>query len=423
MKTMPTTPDIGDSASPLEHAWVAQTRFARMWSRPTAGSSPEWNSRFRRGSTELGVSSALGILTVLAALSAAACSRPARAMPEASPAALAFSLATPSVGDAIHERQHVAEIRAARRVEIRSRLNGFIESVAVDEGRAVNAGQVLFTIDTRELKQRMLGARAATSAAQAELRSAEIERESTRLLFDAKVVSAAELALADANVQTLQAKLQEASATQGQVAIDLSHSEVRAPFAGVVNRIPLRAGSAIAEGEPLTTLTNSSEVFAYFRLSEAEYLEYTAAGSAPREAWLRLADGSNYPETGTIDAIESEFDAETGNIAFRARFGNAGGRLKHGSGGLVVLRTTLPGALMVPQKATFEIQEQLYVYVVDAENTARARRIIPKLRLGESFVIEAGLEQSERIVLEGVQQVRDGSKVQALPAETPSDRS
>lgn len=329
----------------------------------------------------------------------------------------AFPLGSPVVTDTFYEREHVAEIRASRRVEVRSRISGFLESVAVDEGQPVEAGQLMFSVNATELKQQALIARAATSSAQAELKTAELEREGTQLLFDKKVVSAAELALADSKVQSLQAKLEEARANEGQAAINLRYTQIRAPFGGVVNRIPFRLGSAVDESEPLTTITDTSEVYAYFRVSEAEYLEYTAAasGEAQKAVTLRLADGSTYPSPGVVDAVESEFDRETGNIAFRARFPNESGRLKHGSAGKIVLKTDLVGALTVPQRSTFEIQEQLYVYVVDAENTARARRIVPKLRLDDTFVVSSGLDKTDLIILEGVQKVRDGAKVEALP--------
>lgn len=361
---------------------------------------------------------------VLLALSAAAgCSRQAQATSDADPRD-AFPIVLPSVRDAVHARPYVAEIRAARRVEIRSRIAGYLENVAVDEGQQVEAGQLLFAVNATELRQQERIAHAAASSAAAELERARLEREGTRLLFDKDVVSQAELALADAEVQELEAKLEQARAIEGRAKIQLGYARVRAPFAGVVNRIPLKLGSAVGEGEPLTTLTDASEIYAYFRVSESEYLEHTAlTAAAPEQVWLELADGSTYPSAGVVDAVESEFDSETGTIAFRARFPNAEGRLKHGSTGRVILKTDLRQALLVPQKATFEVQDQLFVYVVGEDGTARARRIVPKLRLDGKFVVDSGLEPTDRIVLEGVQRVREGLRVKALAGDAPQERT
>jgi membrane fusion protein (multidrug efflux system) len=321
------------------------------------------------------------------------------------------------VADAVHERVYVAELRAKRRVEVRSRIKGFIESVAVDEGQHVEQGQLLFTVNVTELRQQDQIARAAIARAEAELQAATLERDNTRLLFEGNVVSQAELALAESKRLAAKAALAEARATRAS--INLEYARITAPFAGVVNRIPRRAGSPVDDSLTLTTLTDASEIYAYFRVSEAEYLGYTSAGSSfPKQVSLRLADGSIHPSAGVVDAVESEFDPDTGSLALRARFSNEDGRLKHGGTGTVIVKTELKSALMVPQKSTFEVQEQLYVYVVDPSSTARARRITPMFRLDDSFVIASGLDASDQFVLEGVQQLEDGMRVTKLPAKT-----
>lgn len=356
---------------------------------------------------------ALRWVAALAACAAAGCSRQAQAN-SGSGSLEAFPILSPVVTDAVHERRYVAEVRAKQRAEVRSRIKGFIESVAVDEGQTVAAGQLLFSIDANELKQQARIARATVRRTEAELKAARLECDGTRLLSEKNVVSPAELALAESKVESLEAALEEARATLAS--INLEYAEIRAPFAGVVNRIPRRAGSPIDDSQPLTTITDTREVYAYFRVAEAEYLELTALADAEREVWLELADGTRHPSAGVIDAIESEFDQDTGNIAFRARFANEAGRLKHGSTATLIVETGLDDALLVPQKSTFEVQEQLYVYVVDDQHTARARRIVPKLRLDDAFVVASGLTASDQIVSEGVQKLRDGMRVKALPA-------
>jgi membrane fusion protein (multidrug efflux system) len=346
------------------------------------------------------------------------CSEPARAAP-GEPAGNGFSIVSPRVADAVQERSYVAELVAKQRVEIRSRIKGFIESVAIDEGERVEAGQLLFRVNVNELQQQDAIARAAIARAEADLQAASLERDNTRLLHEGNVVSDAELALANSKLLAAKAALGEARATRA--AINLEYSRVLAPFPGVVNRIPLRAGSPVDDSAALTTLTDTSEVFAYFRVSEAEYLQYTSSGqSFPKRVWLRLADGNVFPSAGVVDAVESEFDPGTGSLALRARFPNEDGRLKHGGTGAVIVKTQLEAALMVPQKSTFEAQEQVYVYVVDPSNIVHTRRITPMFRMGDSFVVASGLDENDRFVLEGVQRLEDGMRVEALQASATS---
>jgi membrane fusion protein (multidrug efflux system) len=285
----------------------------------------------------------------------------------------------------------------------------------VDEGQPVGAGQLLFTVDVTNLKQEDQIARAAIARARADLESAQLELRGTELLFNKRVVSETELDLAKAKALSARAAVEQARATRA--AINLEYAKISAPFAGVINRIPYRMGSPVDDGKVLTTLTDAEEIYAYFRLSEAEYLTYAAPGAEfPKQVWLRLADGSSYPSPGVVDALETEFNRDTGSIAMRARFSNPDGILKQGSTGTVIVKEQLQAALTVPQKSTFEVQEQLYVYVVDPSNTARARRIVPRLRLADSFVVASGLDKSDRFVLEGVQKLKDGMTVDTLPA-------
>jgi RND family efflux transporter MFP subunit len=342
------------------------------------------------------------------ALVFAACS--AQAPPDAPQT---FPVAAPGRATATYQRQYVAEVRAIQRADVVARVKGRIRSVAVDEGQRVEAGQLLFAIDDAELRQELRRTRAAVTSAAAELKAAETERDGARMLLAKRIVSPTEVALLDAKIQALAAKLEEARASEDQAAIDLSYAEVRAPFAGFVNRLPKKAGSLVADGDLLTTITDASEVFAYFRVPEREYLRYVATdddGRSKDVAFL-LADGTRLAGAGVIDALETEVDPATGTIAFRARFPNPDNVLKHGSTGKVVVTTVVNDAITVPQKSTFEVQDHLYVYVVDADGTARARKIVPKLRLDGAFVIDSGLDPHERFVVEGVQKLKDGTRV------------
>jgi membrane fusion protein (multidrug efflux system) len=212
----------------------------------------------------------------------------------------------------------------------------------------------------------------------------------------------------------LRARVEEAKANEALAAVELDRADLHATFDGVVDRIPHKAGSAVEDDELLTTISDTGEVFAYFSISEREYLELVKSSpdAEGRQVLLELADGTMFPYFGHIDAVGSELDPQTGTLAYRARFPNDHGTLKHGSSGKIVIETKLLGALLVPQKATFEVQGDVYAFILDADNVVHARKIRVKERLDDTFVIDAGIGRGERYVLEGIQQVKDGTSIE-----------
>lgn len=328
-----------------------------------------------------------------------------------------FPVRSPQVTDAAYEREFSSNISAVQHAEIRSRVPGVIKRVFVDEGQAVKAGDPLFALESRQWQQRVRKARAETSTAQADYQLAVIERDNLQLLVEKNVISEAEMAIAKSKAAAALARVEESKVAEEQAATGLAFTTIRAPFDGVVNRIHYRLGSLVSEEELLTTLTNSEEVFVYFKLSEVDFLEYKAqsADFRSRKVALRLANGSRYPEPGVVDAVESEFDKATGNIAVRARFPNPEGVLKHGSSGKVLLENDMKGVVVVPQKATFEVQGNLYVYAVDENNVPKAQRIVPRARLDDVFVVESGLTEKDRFVLEGIQRIDEGVEIGISP--------
>jgi RND family efflux transporter MFP subunit len=211
----------------------------------------------------------------------------------------------------------------------------------------------------------------------------------------------------------LAARVEEARSEESRANLNLSFTQVRAPFEGVINRIPNKAGSYVEEGAVLTTISSIRDVHAYFNVSEKEYLEYATSRQTDKsaEVALILANGTVYEHPGIIETTESEFDKRTGNIAFRARFPNPDHLLKHGSSGKVQLKRKITGALLIPRKSTFEIQENTYVFVVDSDNTVHQRRITYSARLPQLYVVDSGLDAGERIIYEGVQSIREGDQV------------
>ncbi len=189
----------------------------------------------------------MGALFALGSLTG--CSSKGEALAQVAEPRPVLPVASPAVADSFVEREYVAEIRAARYAEVRSRIKGIVESVAVDEGQAVKAGDTLFSIDSHALRQQVLAARAAAGTAEAELRAGQLERENLQLLLDKNVVSKAEVALLDSKNQTLKAKVEEARVGTGRAAIELGYATLKAPFDGVVNRLPHKTGSAVGEDE------------------------------------------------------------------------------------------------------------------------------------------------------------------------------
>ncbi|MCQ8103435.1 efflux RND transporter periplasmic adaptor subunit [Methylomonas sp. SURF-2] len=324
-----------------------------------------------------------------------------------------YEVISPIVKNTPYTSEYVAEIQSVRYVEVRSKIKGFIEKNYVDEGQTVKKGQLLFSLSFMEHEKELQKANADYKAAIADLKASEVELGNVKRLVEKNIVSKTELEVLEAKINALKAKVEEAQANKEQVALHLDFSQIKAPYDGIINRIPHKVGSLIEEGDMLTSISDNSEIFAYFHLSEVDYLNYISGNEEEMKVVsLRLANNELYPYKGKIEMIESEFDRETGNIAFRARFPNSDGILKHGANGKIVINKTLKQALVIPQKSTFEVQDQLYVFVVDKNNVLHQRNIVPKMRFTDYYAIESGLTKDDRIVFEGVDSAKDGENIE-----------
>ncbi len=276
----------------------------------------------------------------------------------------------------------------------------------------MKAGQLLFTISSQEFNQELLRANAQLKNSIAESKMAEVELNNTKKLVEKNVVSRSELELAEAKKDAAQANIDEAESAISSAKLNISFASIKAPFNGVINRLPLKAGSLINEGTLLTTISNDQEVFAYFNLSEKQYLNILKKKNDAKDKVVKLvlADGEVFPYKGHIETAESEIDKNTGNLAFRARFKNPDRILKHGASGKIQLITRVQ-AMVVPQKATFDVQENTYVFVVDANNVVHTRSIRIAKRLPHLYVIESGLSPDDRIIYEGIQKVKQGDVI------------
>lgn len=310
-----------------------------------------------------------------------------------------YTVTSPSRVDTSFTHEYVSQIKSVRNIEIRVQERGYLQNIYVDEGQFVKAGQLLFRIMPKMYEAEL-------QKAEAETRAAEIELQNTKTLVDKNVVSKNEQAMA-------QAKLDQAKAEMALAKLHLSFTEIRAPFDGTIDRIPFKLGSVIDEGGLLTSLSDNTQMFAYFNVSEPEYLDYATntKGRGNNKVGLLLANNQPLQYKGDVETIESEFNNETGNIAFRARFPNPEKLLRNGETGKVLMTIPLKNALVIPQKATYEIQDKLYVFVVDNNNVVRSRNIAIRGQMPDLYVVESGISENDKILLEGVQKVKDDDKI------------
>ncbi|WP_409769769.1 efflux RND transporter periplasmic adaptor subunit [Thermaurantimonas sp.] len=311
-----------------------------------------------------------------------------------------YVVTSPVKTDTTIYREYVCQIHSIQHIELRALEKGYLQNIYVDEGQLVKKGQMLFQIMP-------VIYRAEVQRAQAEADFAAIEYNNTKALADSHVVSPNELALAKAKFEKAKSELALAKA-------HLSFTEIRAPFDGLVGSFnDVRIGSLLDEGELLTTLSDNSKMWVYFNVPEAEYLNYALQKrhNNPLKVKLLMANNQLYDEEGVIETIESDFNNETGNIAFRATFQNPNRILRHGQTGNILMPVPLKNVLLIPQKATFEVLDKTYVYVIDNDNQIEAREIKIGAELPHLFVVSEGLSEKDKILVEGLRKVKNKQKI------------
>lgn len=329
-------------------------------------------------------------------------------------------LTTPSVMSVPTTQAYVCRMQSRRHIEIRALNEGYLNEIPIQEGQAVRAGERLYDLYP-------VLYRAKLEAEKAELRLAEINLQNTEPLAARGFVAAPELARAKAERDRAKAKFDQATA-------ELGFTSIVAPFDGIVGRQLMQKGSLVEAGDTLTTMSDNSVMWVYFNVPEADYLRFKSLRGAtdpksPRTLrlggatiQLRLADGQIFDKNAaTTLTIESEFNRETGNIEFRADFPNPKGLLRHGQTGTLLINQKLSGAVVIPQRATFEILDRKYVFVVDEKGVAHQREITVARELEDIYVIKAGLSAGEKFVLEGVREVRDGERLEGAQTRPPKD--
>lgn len=323
---------------------------------------------------------------------------------------------------------YAATIKGKTDIDVRPFVSGFITKVMVDEGQHVTKGQPLFTLDQVQYQAAVEQAQAAVNSAKTSVETARLTAANKQKLFDKNIISDYENQLAKNQLAQAEAQLSQANAALVSARKNLSYTVVTSPSDGFVGSIPNREGSLASPSmvTPLTTVSDNGDVYAYFSLNEKDILDMTDGGKIALNTaianmpavQLQLSDGTIYPEAGKVATVSGVIDNSTGAANVRARFKNINGMLRSGSTGQILIPNHLDSVIVVPQKATFEIQDRRFVYVVNDSNMTVSTPITVSAQdNGKEFVVTSGLKPGQRVVIEGVgTKVRDNMPIQPVDA-------
>jgi membrane fusion protein (multidrug efflux system) len=324
-----------------------------------------------------------------------------------------------------------ASLEGSKDIEIRPQVEGYLEKIYVDEGAHVRKGQPLFQINSRPYNEQLNNAKASLAAAKANLANAEINVSKLTPLVQNNVISDVQLKTAKTAYDAAAANVAQAQAMVGNAQINLGYALIKAPVDGYVGRIPHKTGSLVGMStvEPLTVVSEIKEVYAYFSLSENDFLQFKNqfAGNTVEEkikkmppVELVLSDGSIYAQKGKVQTVTGQFDNSIGAISFRAAFPNKDRLLRSGNTGKVRIPRVLTNALVVPQEATFEVQDKVFVFALGDSNKVTSKPIVVSGKTATYYFVESGVQAGEKIVFSGVGNLRDGMVIAPQPMSTDS---
>ena len=371
------------------------------------------------------------VMLVALGVSLFACSNKQQGMQQGVPD---YAVITVEATPATLNSSYPATIRGRQDVEIRPNVSGFITKLCVDEGAVVKKGQTLFLIDPVQFESAVNVARATVNVAEANVSTAKLTAENKRELAKKNIISEYDLQMAENTLASQEAALAQARAQLINAEKNLSYTEVTSPSDGVVGTFPYRVGSLVSPSSatPLTTVSDISEMYVYFSMNEKQILDMIrqADGSTSGvlsglpEVELQLADGTIYPEKGKISTLSGVIDQTTGSASIRATFKNPGQLLRSGGSGNIMIPVENEAAIIIPQKATYELQDKKFVFVVTDSSTVVSTeiKVLPQTN-GQQYVVSSGLKPGDRIVTEGVgTSVRNGMKINPITPEQASAR-
>lgn len=321
-----------------------------------------------------------------------------------------------------------ATIRGKQDVEIRPQVSGFITKLCVDEGATVHKGQTLFIIDPTQYQSAANTARAAVATAKAAVSTQQMTFDNKKELNKKQIISDYDLSMAENALLQAKAQLAQAQAQLTAAEQNLSFTQVKSPSDGVINNIPYRLGALVSPSiqTPMTTVSEIDEVYVYFSMTEKELLAMTKSSGSLKEeiskmptVKLQLIDGTEYGMEGKVDAVTGVIDQTTGSVSMRAIFSNKEHILRSGGTANILIPYHLENVISIPQSATVEIQDKKFVYILQPDNTLKYTEIsIFNLNNGKEYLVTSGLKPGEKIVIEGVQNLKNGMKITPItPAQ------
>lgn len=324
--------------------------------------------------------------------------------------------------DASMQSVYPATIRGQEDVEIRPRVEGYIEEIYVDEGSVVKTGQVLFKINSPSSEQALSSAMASVNSAKAQVNTAEVNVERYRPLAEKGIVSEVQLKTYENAYESATAALEQAEATLKNARATMSWTTVSSPVNGVVGSVSYRKGSLVNSSNTLTTIANIDNVYAYFSLNEKKLMEFLEGVEGETQSEkiknippvsLILADGSEYEESGRIETIAGIVDITTGSANFRAEFPNKSGKLRSGTSAKIIMPKTVNDVFVIPQKSTFKQQDKVLVYKLEGDVVQQQIISVLDMPNGQEYAVTGGLSNGDKIVSDGVATLRNGMTIAA----------
>jgi membrane fusion protein (multidrug efflux system) len=342
--------------------------------------------------------------------------------PQMAHKAAPFQVQTVEKSDVTIYKEYAANIEGEQNVEIRSKVDGFIEKIYIDEGATVKKGQLLFKLSAETLNQQLNAAKANIEVAKSQVEVAQVELEKISPLVEKNIVSGIELKTATSKLNATKAQLSAVKANYLNAKENLDYTIITSPVDGIVGSIPYKVGSLVGRNEALalTTVSNINNVYAYFSMNEKQLLEFirSLGGNSMAEkieqmpeVELFLADGSLYRHKGKIETINGMVNPRTGSVNYRAKFPNPDRLLRNGNSGKIKFSTQINSAILLPQKSTFELQGKRFVYVVGKEDKVKSKEVIVSETVGNQIIVQSGLEVGELIVNDGLIKLREGMQI------------
>ena len=319
--------------------------------------------------------------------------------------------------------EYLGAVEGKVNVEIRPQVEGILDSIYVDEGEYVEENQPLFKINALPYLEQLKNAQAAVEVEKARLNNAKIELERLQPLVEHQVISEVQLRTAQSDYEVAQSTLEQMESLEATSRINVGFTMLKAPVSGYIGRIPKRIGNLVAKGddEPVTVLSDISEVYVYFAMSESNYLFYkkmsadTTARRLNPYVKLILADGTLFDQIGIIDADAGQVERSTGSITLRAKFDNPDAILRTGNTGKIILEQVHPDVLLVPQQATQVIQDKMFVFILDEENRAVRKEIKVDGKSGKNYIVnEENLSEGDVVVMAGLDKITEGTKINPI---------